>query len=233
MTPFAKQQIRLAVNPANPGPVSNKLGTNSAEVPQFVKGAPLDIRIGCLLGDTGLVDVTEYSAITVEIKLGWDDAPAFVAGASGTAITSMSATGWRDGTEQNALIQLSPADTDIDIGGNDKASAYMVVRAQLADGSGDTPLGWGLVQIYDDGWTAAPADQQQRVLGTDGLWYPLGVNTTSGNQPFLAIIGPPSTTAGRPMRKIQGDDGMWYPIGVMVIGGTPILAVTGAPTANP
>jgi hypothetical protein len=149
--------LRVALNIAKPGEDFIASGKN----PRHWRGAPLKIEFAIYYGTTLYEDVADLATVTAEFH----DAqfrltPAFSWGSTNSLNLALTEAAWKANTDQHGTIELTAADTNLDLGGQSSKSFWLVIRATNTDGD-SIVLGGANVTLYETGINVADTRPSQ------------------------------------------------------------------------
>ena len=147
MPPILKRKrIRLQVFTDQDGPVKDFL---TGATPVCWRGNDLQVELGLFFGPE-VVDVSNLSTVTIEAK--WSqtsEAPAAISKTISDFDSTVTASTWIDLTRQHAVVPLTAAETNIDLGGAAEKSLWLTISAVTSEGYSLT-LGTSWLLVRED-----------------------------------------------------------------------------------
>lgn len=146
-----KRTISIRMN-LSQAPGRDLRDANTGAAPTLYRGNAVAIRIGIFEGTTP-VSMEGVTSLTLRVKKAIDD-PTTLASKTEEPLALASEAAWNEGNGQNAVFELTDAETNFDLGGETRASYHLVITALLAGGETRT-LGTGPLAMLEDNDSAA------------------------------------------------------------------------------
>jgi hypothetical protein len=140
MPTYEQTPLRLQVNLVGPPPVY-PINQYTGLAPQFWRCSPLGVAVGIFDGAGDPVDLTNLAASgKLQLLLYKDQlslVPLLTKEVAGPdLIPTITTQGWEDGTQQQAVFDLTRGDTDQSLAGETSSTFWLVLNGVTDDGVG-------------------------------------------------------------------------------------------------
>lgn len=150
MPTYEQIPIRLQFSLAS-NPPAYPLDANTAAAPRLWRGSSVAIAIGIFDALSQPLDLSNLAVLELVIQNASDSlVPLVVKSLVGVNLLNMTTAGWNNGTQQQAVFILTPADTDQGLGGETSALFWIELQGRTNAGAILT-YGAGPLTIYDPG----------------------------------------------------------------------------------
>lgn len=163
MPTFSQIPIRCRLSVVS-NPPAYPIDDNTGMAPKFWRGQDIAIDVGIFDADNDAVDLDNVSTLQLTFRETPTSATYLVTTtvSAGSILPTISYSGWSAGTAEQATFYLTPAETDLPLGGQDSAQIWMDIRGYMDNGN-HVVYGAGYVTVYNPGGSVSPVPTFQTV----------------------------------------------------------------------
>jgi len=227
MTKLARKRIRLAADQATRS-VDKMKDVYTNATPELWRGNDVQFEVAIYHQGSIVADISNIASLTLEVKplASRAGTPLMTKTVAAGSLDTVSQANWNDGTDQNALVVFSSAETNFAVEGNDD-QLWLVISVITNDAPGRSiTLQATQMKFSEDGTGEGGAPQQNAQLyynkdETDARYMQLHADGASfqlvdGKHPYF----------------YEATTDKWYPLVLTVIDGKVVFG-PGAGETNP
>ena len=158
---YSQIPIRCRLSIVSNPPVS-PIDDNTGEAPRFWRAQDVSVQVGIFDASNVAVDLENISVMQLTLREAPTSPYALFSKSLGVndIIPVISYAAWARGTEQQVSFNLSSAETDLALNGEDSAQFWLDIRGTTSTGS-QLIYGAGYITVYNPGAAVTPSPASQ------------------------------------------------------------------------